>query len=353
MADLKPYFENDRSATHALEGLKEIKIWKISVFMDLIMDMMKKQIPEPLIKEHRTNCTLFWVCFLDISGLNRVFMFLDDLYNICGLQSLCKSHVKDALSTIECCVESFVPNDGFAFRFSADDEIELNDDECKDAIVDWLLSGDTSIEEELQQYTSFALYSKIQAKELFNIYKAEFQRMQNIRAIKSKYLKELEHWKYLEYQLKQMEEFPNQIDEMTEKIYKFDCIIRTTIIAMKQTMKKIAMVTVYDYRSIMVPLLKSYMRARLEDHINAEKKSKKVTVLYCGHNLIDFYQETKRLAELTGANFLRNEAEDVPFSGYNFGTVNWIDFYRAQHVRWDEESSEPEQQKGPKAPESD
>ncbi|XP_075665125.1 uncharacterized protein LOC142634743 [Castanea sativa] len=530
MADLKRHFENDRSATHALEGLKEIKIWKvwrcwcnfhstfysenlmmqdvlnehlctsqkflrgnnstelesfykicklsekwrpvdvaaavkimedlsrneqgdqgqyiskvfmnqdewpysndskreeiinkiqerlreflnigwfdssqISVFMDLIMDMMKNQIPEPLLKEHRTNCTLFWVCFLDISGLNGVFMFLDDLYNICGLQSLCKSHVKDEVRGDPCVVnfekitfnedfswvafdnrmlrgELFVPNDGFAFRFSADDEIELSDDECKDAIVDWLLSGDTT-------------------KELFNICKAEFQRLQNIRAIKSEYLKELEHWKYLEDQLKDIEAFPyldrraspfksfllerqkeinadtfesdmifdilseeqeqdnniileirNQIDEMTEKIYKFDCIIRTTIIAMKQTMKKIAMVTVYDYRSIVVPLLKSYMRARLEDHINAEKKSKKVPGLYCGHNLIDFYQETKRLAELTGAKILRNEAEDVPFSGYYFGTVNWIDFYRAQHVRCDEESSEPEQQKGPKAPESD
>ena len=204
---------------------------QISVFMDLIMDMMKKQIPEPLLKEHRTNCTLLWVCFLDISGLNRVFMFLDDLYNICGLQSLCKSHVKDEVRDDPCVAnfekitfnedfswvafdnrmlrgELFVPNDGFAFRFSADDEIELNDDECKDAIVDWLLSGDTSIEEELKQYTSFALYSKIQAKELFNICKAEFQRMQNIRAIKSKYLKELEHWKYLEYQWKQIEEFP-------------------------------------------------------------------------------------------------------------------------------------------------
>lgn len=132
---------------------------QISVFMDLIMDMMKKQIPEPLLKEHRTNCTLFWVCFLDISGLNGVFMFLDDLYNICGLQSLCKSHVKDEVRGDPCVVnfekitfnedfswvafdnrmlrgELFVPNDGFAFRFSADDEIELSDDECKDAIVD-------------------------------------------------------------------------------------------------------------------------------------------------------------------------------------------------------------------------
>ena len=29
MADLKRHFENDRSATYALEGLKEIKIWKV------------------------------------------------------------------------------------------------------------------------------------------------------------------------------------------------------------------------------------------------------------------------------------------------------------------------------------
>ena len=43
------------------------------------------------------------------------------------------------------------------------------------------------------------------------------------------------------------------------QLYKFDAIIRTTSIAMQQTGKKIDSVTAYDYRSIMVPLLKSLM----------------------------------------------------------------------------------------------
>ena len=42
--------------------------------------------------------------------------------------------------------------------------------------------------------------------------------------------------------------------------------------------------------------------------------------------MIDFYQETKRLAELTGANFLRNEAKDVPFSGYNLELLTGLIF---------------------------
>ena len=203
---------------------------QFSVFKDLIMEMLKKQIPELLLKEYRMNCTLLWVCFLDISGLNRVFIFLDDLYSICGLQSLCNSHVKDEVRGDPCVAnfekitfnedfswvafdnrmlrgELFVPNDEFAVRLGADDEIELNDDECEDAIVDWLLSGDTSIKEELKQYKSFAFFSKIHAIELFNIYEAEFQRMQNISAKKSKYLKELANWKYLECEWKHIEEF--------------------------------------------------------------------------------------------------------------------------------------------------
>ncbi|XP_030968563.1 uncharacterized protein LOC115989043 [Quercus lobata] len=71
-----------------------------------------------------------------------------------------------------------------------------------------------------------------------------------------------------------------QIDEIVEKLYKFDAIIRTATTAMQQTGKKIDIITAYDYRSIMVPLLKSFVRAQMEDLANkdAEKKSKAAEV---------------------------------------------------------------------------
>ena len=45
---------------------------------------------------------------------------------------------------------------------------------------------------------------------------------------------------------------------------KLDAIIMVTITAMQQTWKKLEMVTTYDYRSIVVPLLKPFMRVCFE-----------------------------------------------------------------------------------------
>ena len=62
-----------------------------SRLMDLIMEILKKRIPEQLLEEHWMNQTLLSTCFLDIPELNLVFEFLDDLDNTCGLQSLLQS----------------------------------------------------------------------------------------------------------------------------------------------------------------------------------------------------------------------------------------------------------------------
>ncbi|KAF3949981.1 hypothetical protein CMV_024210 [Castanea mollissima] len=323
-------------------------------FMDLTMEMLKKRISEQLLKKHWMNRTLLSACFLDIPELNRVSKFLDDLDSICGLQCLCESLEKDEARGESCvdnhekivfnedfsCVvfdkrmlrgELVVQNDGAAVTSIADDEIVLNDDECKDAIVDWLMKGGTniSIGEQLKQWTYFRETSRSQAMEFFKIYEAEFHRMQSICEKKIGCLRDIKLWKNLEticieedkrrkqfsaykplsykYLLlkrrreiertnydtsesdmildllreEQVEDnkiklvITNQINEMDEKLYKFDAIIRTTSIAMQQTGKKIDSVTAYDHRSIMVPLLKSLMRARLEDmaYEDAEKKS--------------------------------------------------------------------------------
>ena len=64
--------------------------------------------------------------------------------------------------------ELVVPNDGaVVITSSADEEIELNDDECKDDIVDWLLKGDTNIGEQLKQWTNLRETSRSQGKDFF------------------------------------------------------------------------------------------------------------------------------------------------------------------------------------------
>ena len=69
---------------------------------------------------------------------------------------------------------------------------------------------------------------------------------------------------------------------------------------------------------------------------------------------IEYEAKQKRLAELNKAETSAgNVTEDVPSNGINFVTFDWTNYYQDQGVRSDEKSSEPEQQKHPKAPEDD
>ena len=134
-----------------------------------------------------------------------MFKFLDDLGHICGLYVLCFSLAKDKIRGKSCVAyhekilfnenfsyvvfnkrmshgELHVLNDGAIVTSSANVEIVLNDDECKDAIVDLLLKGGTNINigEQLKQWANLRETSRSQGKELFKIYEAKFHRMPNI-----------------------------------------------------------------------------------------------------------------------------------------------------------------------------
>ena len=190
-------------------------------FMNLIMQMLKERIPAQLLMEHCMNQTPLSVCLLDISELYRVLELLDDLDNTCGLQRIYKSVNKDVVRGELCdayhekigfnedfsCVvfdkrmlrgELVVSNDGAAVTSSADAEIELNDDECKDAFVNWLLKGSTDIGEQLKLWTSLRETSISLGKEFFKIYEAEFERIQNICEKKAQYSRDLNVWRNLE-----------------------------------------------------------------------------------------------------------------------------------------------------------
>ena len=193
----------------------------LSALMKLILEMLKKQVPEQLLMEYGINRTLLSVCFLDISELNLVLEFLDGLANICGLWRLVLSLAMEkaigehSVANYEKIVfnedfswvvfdkrmlrgELMVPNDGAAVTSSADDEIELNDDEYKDDILDWLLKGGTTIGEQLKQWTNLREASRSQGKELCKIYEAELHRLLKICEKKVQYLRDIKVWQNLE-----------------------------------------------------------------------------------------------------------------------------------------------------------
>uniref|UniRef100_A0A7N2LNX6 DUF629 domain-containing protein n=1 Tax=Quercus lobata TaxID=97700 RepID=A0A7N2LNX6_QUELO len=187
----------------------------------------------------------------------RVFEFLDYLNNLYGLQSVsndeaigepCVANYEKIVfnEDFSCVVfdkrmlrgELVVPNDGAAVTSSFVEEIKLNDEEIR--------------QREIKSTNGYNFESDM----IFDILGEEQVEDNEIRFV-----------------------IMNQINKMAEKLYKFDAIVRTATIAMQQTGKKIESVTAYDYRSYMVPLLKSFMRARLEDlaYKDAEEKSKAAT----------------------------------------------------------------------------
>ena len=152
-------------------------------------------------------------------GERRVFEFLDYLNNLYGLQSVsndeaigepCVANYEKIVfnEDFSCVVfdkrmlrgELVVPNDGAAVTSSFVEEIKLNDEEIvsKDAIVDWLLKGGTSIGEQLKQWANFRESSKSQAMKFFKIYRAEFHLIQSVCKKKFECLRDIMLWQNLE-----------------------------------------------------------------------------------------------------------------------------------------------------------
>ncbi|KAG7950929.1 hypothetical protein I3843_13G142100 [Carya illinoinensis] len=69
----------------------------------------------------------------------------------------------------------------------------------------------------------------------------------------------------------------NQREHISREVYRLDVIILATKFALGQTGKKIWSVLVHDYRFIIVPLLKSFVQARLQDMVDKDAAEKSST----------------------------------------------------------------------------
>nr|POF06610.1 hypothetical protein CFP56_17340 [Quercus suber] len=203
--------------------------------------------------------------------------------------------------------------------------------EYRDDIVQWLYMGSEPTGEKLEEWATYRKASKNLGMELFKIIESEFCRLQKICERKYKYLREEKLWldmegicleedkrreeisgnlqSYKSLLLKRQKEIEMEksndemgsmeldiigsilkkaqadndinmliqmhIDQLFGKCFKSDALILGANASIQLTWKKLKMVTSYDYRSIVVPLLKTFMRAQLEEMVDkdATKKS--------------------------------------------------------------------------------
>ncbi|XP_075665115.1 uncharacterized protein LOC142634730 [Castanea sativa] len=322
------------------------------MLLDLILEMLKNQIPETLLNQSWMKTTLVSVWFLDEPELESVQEFLiEELGISCGLQGLYTSFHRDkARRDLTITHESIVFRDDALSHLiplldetselasRSVDDIKNVGQEYRDNIVQWLFTGGEPIGEKLKEWEKYREASKSLGTELFKIIESEFHRLQNMCERKCKYLRHEKLWldmegicleedkrrkeisgnpqSYRSLLLKRQKDiekeksieemgsmeldiiesvlkkaqadndikmlFQMHIHQMGGKCFKSDATILATNAAMQQTWNKLKMVTSYDYRSIVVPLLKTFMRAQLEDMVDkyaTEKSNAEIEVL--------------------------------------------------------------------------
>ncbi|GMY34515.1 hypothetical protein FCV25MIE_29757 [Fagus crenata] len=417
-----------------------IECFAISLF-DMLMsttwEALENRIPIPVLEQHCRNKMLHLICFLEERELIIIHEFLEQSLEIsCGLCCLYSSFVVDkARGDLISSYERIAISDDFS-RLVFDERMlhrqivrENDGEEHIEAIIHWLYAGGSTLfRKKLKGWTSFREASKNQGMEYFRILQTEFNQLQKMCKRKRDLLGYQKSWQnimeicwynpqnYKSLLLKRKKEIEvkkgddemdscgleldnisrilkkaeadsdkelfirMQIHQTTVKLVKLDAIILGTITAMLQTWKKLEMVTTYDYRSIVVPLLKPFMRAQLKDLVDkdsAEKSNAAGEALLSELALDDKniekgvndarqgqgklkdkkkkkdHRKAKEFKVTRGSEEQQENVEQisfpvahgedyplnpeiVPSKGINFGTSGWTDFDQDQGVRSDE-----------------
>ncbi|XP_059460233.1 uncharacterized protein LOC132189507 [Corylus avellana] len=216
--------------------------------------------------------------------------------------------------------ETVEPDNGIAVLTSINAEDFCVADCDSDAFVSWLWTEGPTIEEQTKKWRSLKRASKSQRMELDEIVRAESRRLHRMCERKGEYLRYdmplmnvkrlcsvdenrkrgyvsllFKQWQELERKseddegaaaeldiiwsiMKESEEadfeiqtaIQRQKNRLAQEIYQLDVIIAATRAAMEQTALKTGVVTKFDYRFALVPQLKSFMKAQLEDLANKD-----------------------------------------------------------------------------------
>ncbi|KAL0010196.1 hypothetical protein SO802_005304 [Lithocarpus litseifolius] len=178
------------------------------MLLDLILEMLKNQIPETLLNQRWMKTTLVSVWFLDEPELESVQEFLiEELGIYCGLQGLYTScHRDKARRDLTITHESIIFRDDDLSHLiplldetselasRSVDDIKNVGQEYRDNIVQWLFTGGEPIGEKLKKWEKYREASKSLGMELFKIIESEFHRLQNMCERKCKYLRREKLW---------------------------------------------------------------------------------------------------------------------------------------------------------------
>nr|XP_023915579.1 uncharacterized protein LOC112027141 [Quercus suber]POF06608.1 hypothetical protein CFP56_17338 [Quercus suber] len=200
-----------KSIWNLLQLFIEIECFAPSHFymlLDLILEMLKNQIPETLLNQRWMKTTLASAWFLDEPELESVQEFLiEELGISCGLQGLYTSCHRDKARC-----DLTITNESIVFRDDdlshliplldetselasrSVDDIKNVGQEYKDNIVQWLFTGGEPIGEKLKEWEKYREASKSLGMELFKIIESEFHRLQNMCERKCKYLRHEKLW---------------------------------------------------------------------------------------------------------------------------------------------------------------
>ncbi|XP_059460236.1 uncharacterized protein LOC132189511 [Corylus avellana] len=303
-----------RAKLQLFTGRKCLVCSTLDALQNLIIELLQKNhnIPKSVIMDLWLHETPQLICSLEAPELNLVLQLLEGLEKACALHCLgdiiSEEDVRgnnwfwgntresvffsSDLSALLFDVrflrgETVEPDNGIAVLTSINAEDFCVADCDSDAFVSWLWTEGPTIGEQIKKWKSLRKASQRLGMKL--LCSVDENRKRGYVSLLFKRWKELESksedddgaaaeldiiWSIM----KELEEVDFEIqmaihrqkNRLAQKLYQLDVIIAATCAAMGQTGLKARMITMFDYRFALVPQLKSFMKAQLEDLANKD-----------------------------------------------------------------------------------
>ncbi|XP_059430163.1 uncharacterized protein LOC132163809 [Corylus avellana] len=286
----------------------------LNKLQSLIIELLQKHVPPEsmiTVTDDWLHQSLPLICFLEVPELNSVVEFLEDLAGVCQLG--CTSEDEDdgdrGNKLLWITPQTIV--------LSCDKSTLLFDDRFlggETDLVSWLWAEGPTTGEQINAWKSLIEASKSQAMEFYKIVEDECGRLRRMCERKREYLsylKALENvenicaydvslllkrWKELDtvteddddddnaeldmiWSIMKETEEESQVQMAIERLknrlvrvlYQIDAIILSTLAAMRRQIRQPAgTACVFDYQFVVVPMLRSFIKACLEDLVNKD-----------------------------------------------------------------------------------
>uniref|UniRef100_A0A0E0CVM8 USP domain-containing protein n=1 Tax=Oryza meridionalis TaxID=40149 RepID=A0A0E0CVM8_9ORYZ len=375
--------ERIHSSFKILVKHKNLSLSHLNKVLHITMEELRKMHSTSLLLNHSLDESPLCICFLDVSSLRKVLKFLQELMQASGLNDrntdkdeevADKDSFPKNRSNLEKVTldsdSSLLILDGQAFEMRSD-----RDNVVADPFLSWLYTG-PSVEEQLLDWNHMLEVRSDQCTRILHELEKEFSALQNsselhaistiLREVKTAPFRydetfsgmtsnhrdydgtEEDEWGFYDFEHSNDSVVQLVVSRLKEhvamELNKIDARIMRISAVIEQLKLKLGPGSVLDYRTILLPLLKSFLRTHLEELVDkdARERSDAASEAFLAELALDAKRNANKVSDTKQSNDKSKDKKKVKDSrkSKDLKDLSWSDQYLVRPDSVDEETSE-------------